>query len=1231
MVKKGSTENIDKEELIESPFAYTKDELYSLCDPKNISLLEEYGGVNGLFIGLQSSPTFGLSSSETDNFEKHVTREDCKIKKTSSEISILASNIDNVHDNQFCVRKKVFGENKVPPVKQTSLLELMLGALSDKTMIMLCIAACVSLAIGIYQDTTSDDDEPKVHWVEGCAILVAVVIVVLVGSINDYNKERRFRKLNEKKEDRMVKAFRDGQNTLISVYDVQTGDVLLLEPGDIICADGVLIENQNIRCDESSSTGESDTIKKSLNEDPFIISGSKVLEGMGKYIVTGVGVNSFHGRTMMGLRVEQEETPLQAKLNVLAEQIAKVGALAAVLMLIVLIVKYVIIILVTNYCDDDNCTFQKVFAQVTNIVIAAITIIVVAVPEGLPLAVTLTLAFAATRMIKDNCLVRLIASCEIMGSATVICSDKTGTLTENKMTVVEAVYGRNVHVAGDNEIRNSPKILSNLYINNPVMQQGVLTGTELLKILLENISINSTAFENVDEETHQIVFIGSKTETALLNFCQKMGGDYMAYRESKYIKQIQTYPFSSERKSMTTLIEINLNSEGIEDHEPIYRVHIKGASEIVLSYCSHAMILPHPKDRQGEAINQELNEKLLNDFNENVIKKFAENSLRTICLAYRDLTKTEYKEILERVKKEIEQEEKEKREAKEEAQRENNEVVEIQSEANEKHVIDDETLLSHPNALKYLLEKNLVCLAIVGIEDPVRDGVPEAIKICQKAGVSVKMVTGDNIDTARSIAKKCGIYTKGGVVMEGSEFRKLSSDEMDNIVTKLQVLARSSPMDKQLLVQHLKDIGETVAVTGDGTNDGPALKRADVGFSMGISGTEVAKEASSIVLMDDNFASIVKAMLWGRSVNDSVKKFIQFQLTVNVSAVLLAFISSVIDGNESGALTAIQLLWVNLIMDTLAALALATESPSIDLLDRPPTLKNAPLITIPMWKMIIGMAILQVIVGNVLLFLGPKIFKLTELDDVGGIIKTRNNIKDYYNRNRAKIGRSFAKFEDKIDDQKKTIKTMVFNTFVYMQVFNEINCRVITNDLNVFKGIHKNAYFYCIFLFVALAQFFIVQYGSTIFQTIKLNWWQFFICIGIGVFSLPFAVFLRLIPDKWFYCFFKNQEKIAPKEEEDEEIEASNTSLNSSLDRTTLKVFRTVRGGRLLSLSSMTSLSSSQKISYSNGSLSKSVHNSKRSLNKSRRQSIQKSQSIAIDIPKNDNSRPADIDDGEKK
>jgi len=1206
MVNKGSTEKIDKEELIDSPFAYTKDELYSLCDPKNIKLLEEYGGVNGLFIGLQSSPTFGLSSSETDNFEKHVTREDCKIKKTSSEISILASNIDSVHDNQFCVRKKVFGENKVPPVKQTSLFELMIAALSDKTMIMLCIAACVSLAIGIYQDTTSDDDEPKVHWVEGCAILVAVVIVVLVGSINDYNKEKRFRKLNEKKEDRMVKAFRDGQNTLISVYDVQTGDILLLEPGDIICADGVLIENQNIRCDESSSTGESDTIKKSLNEDPFIISGSKVLEGMGKYIVTGVGINSFHGRS-----VEQEETPLQAKLNILAEQIAKVGALAAVLMLIVLIVKYVIVIILTNYCDDDNCTFQKVFSQVTNIVIAAITIIVVAVPEGLPLAVTLTLAFAATRMIKDNCLVRLIASCEIMGSATVICSDKTGTLTENKMTVVEAVYGRNVHVAGDNEIRNSPKILSGLYINNPVMQHGVLTGTELLKILLENISINSTAFENVDEETHQIVFIGSKTETALLNFCQKMGGDYMAYRESKYIKQIQTYPFSSERKSMTTLIEINLNSEGIEDHEPIYRVHIKGASEIVLGYCSHAMILPHPKDRQGEAINQELNEKLLIDFNENVIRRFAENSLRTICLAYRDLTKSEYKEILERVKKEIEQEEKEKREAK----GENNE----ENRTEHQHEIDEETILSHPNALKYLLEKNLVCLAIVGIEDPVREGVPEAIKICQRAGVSVKMVTGDNIDTARSIAKKCGIYTKGGIVMEGCDFRKLSSDEMDNIVGKLQVLARSSPMDKQLLVQHLKDIGETVAVTGDGTNDGPALKRADVGFSMGISGTEVAKEASSIVLMDDNFASIVKAMLWGRSVNDSVKKFIQFQLTVNVSAVLLAFISSVIDGNESGALTAIQLLWVNLIMDTLAALALATESPSIDLLDRPPTLKNAPLISIPMWKMIIGMAILQVIVGNVLLFLGPKMFKLTELSDVGGIIKTRNNIKDYYNRNRAKIGRSFAKFEDTVDDQKKTIKTMVFNTFVYMQVFNEINCRVITNELNVFKGIHKNAYFYCIFLFVAIAQFFIVQYGGTIFQTIKLNWWQFLICIGIGVFSLPFAVFLRLIPDKWFYCFFKNQEKIAPKEIDDEEIEASNTSLNSSLDKTTLRVFRTVRGGRLLSLSSITSLNGSQKISYSNGSL-----------NKSRRESIRKSQSIAIDIPKNDNSRQANIDDEEK-
>jgi len=844
------------------------------------------------------------------------------------------------------------------------------------------------------------------------------------------------------------------------------------------------------------------------------------------------------------------------------------------------------------------------------------------------LAVTLTLAFAATRMIKDNCLVRLIASCEIMGSATVICSDKTGTLTENKMTVVEAVYGRNVHVAGDTEIRKSPKILSNLYINNPVMQQGVLSGTELLKILLENISINSTAFENVDEETHQIVFIGSKTETALLNFCQKMGGDYMAYRESKYIKQIQTYPFSSERKSMTTLIEISLNAEGIEYSEPIYRVHIKGASEIVLGYCSHAMILPHPKDRQGEAINQEIDEKLMTDFNENVIRKFAENSLRTICLAYRDLTKAEYKEILERIKGEIEKEEKEKREAREDNQ-ENNEVEEIQAgNEKEKQDIDEETLLSHPNALKYLLEKNLVCLAIVGIEDPVREGVPEAIKICQGAGVSVKMVTGDNIDTARSIARKCGIYTKGGVVMEGSEFRKLSSDEMDNVVSKLQVLARSSPMDKQLLVQHLKDIGETVAVTGDGTNDGPALKRADVGFSMGISGTEVAKEASSIVLMDDNFASIVKAMLWGRSVNDSVKKFIQFQLTVNVSAVLLAFISSVVDGNESGALTAIQLLWVNLIMDTLAALALATESPSIDLLDRPPTLKNAPLISIPMWKMIIGMAILQVIVGNVLLFLGPKMFKLKELDKVGGIIKTKSNIKDYYGRNRARIGTSFQKFEKLINDQKKTIKTMVFNTFVYMQVFNEINCRVITNDLNVFKGIHKNAYFYCIFFFVAIAQFFIVQYGGTIFQTIKLSWWQFLVCIGIGVFSLPFAVFLRLIPDKWFSCFFRNQEKIVPKNVDDEDdIEASYNSLSSLNEgkNSSLRVFRTVRGGRLMSLSSMNALNGSQRLSYSNNSLSSSRSRSRKSLAKSNND-IRKSQNIAIDITYDENSKPANID-----
>ncbi|KAJ3058720.1 hypothetical protein HDU99_006681, partial [Rhizoclosmatium hyalinum] len=344
----------------------------------------------------------------------------------------------------------------------------------------------------------------------------------------------------------------------------------------------------------------------------------------------------------------------------------------------------------------------------------------------------------------------------------------------------------------------------------------------------------------------------------------------------------------------------------------------------------------------------------------------------------------------------------------------------VESQLSEEEVVTDSDVLSHPLALAQLAGQKLTLASIVGIEDPLRPGVIEAVKACQDAGVFVRMVTGDNIMTAKSIATKCGIYQRGGLVMEGEYFRGLSEERMLELIPKLQVLARSSPLDKQILVSKLKLLGETVAVTGDGTNDGPALKMADIGFSMGIAGTEVAKEASSIILMDDSFSSVVKAILWGRSVNDAVKKFLQFQLSVNISAVLITLISALVDSNESSALTVVQLLWVNLIMDTLAALALATELPTNELLQRPPEAKKAPLITFAMWKMIIGQAFLQIVVNLVLLFAGAYLLGFRELIDAGGIWGTDDGTKP------------------KVTEQKLVLKTIVFNSFVILQLFSLI-------------------------------------------------------------------------------------------------------------------------------------------------------------------------------------------------
>jgi Ca2+-transporting ATPase len=949
-------------------FAFTPGILNKLINPKSLPAFYAVGGLSGLEKGLRTDRHAGLSSDET-TLEGTVSFDSVKPPLAQSPPVIPQNNISPPAtrtttigsrkmppNDQFIDRKRIFKDNRLPEKKGKSLLQLMWITYNDKVLILLSIAAAVSLGVGLYQTfgLYHEPDTPRVEWVEGVAIIVAIVIVVVVGSLNDYQKERQFVKLNKKKEDRSVNVIRSGKSQELSVFDILVGDVVLLNPGDLVPVDGVFIEGHNLKCDESQTTGESDIIRKKPADevftaiengdnlrkaDPFILSGAIVSEGVGSFLVTSTGVNSSHGKILMSLREDPEVTPLQSKLNTLAEYIAKLGGAAGLLLFIVLFIEF--LVRLPHNIEDGPHKFQEFL----NIFIVTVTIIVVAVPEGLPLAVTLALAFATTRMLKDNNLVRHLRACEVMGNATAICSDKTGTLTQNKMTVVAGTVGTSSRFGGTTESaredrpQGSPARPQRIVDNIPP-QEVVKSLSQDVKTLLEqSVVINSTAFEG--EVDGQQSFIGSKTETALLTFGRDFLGMGPVNQERSNAKIVQLIPFDSKRKCMGVTVKLENGK---------YRLYVKGASEILLAHCTE--VIRDPTKEVSSTLMTADNCTTLS----NLITSYAERSLRTIGLVYRDFDRWPPKQ----------------------ARR-------AEGDANE--------------ALFEDVFKKMVLLAIVGIQDPLREGVKEAVETCQNAGVTIRMVTGDNVTTAKAIATDCGIYT-GGVILEGPAFRKLSTKEKDKIIPSLQVLARSSPEDKRILVKRLKELGETVAVTGDGTNDAPALKTADVGFSMGIAGTEVAKEASAIILMDDNFASIVKAMMWGRAVNDAVKKFLQFQITVNITAVLLTFITAVSSPTESSVLTAVQLLWVNLIMDTLAALALATDAPTPSILKRKPDPKSAPLISITMWKMIIGESMYQLTITMILQFASTSIWQY-------------------------------------LDFEIANIQTFVFNTFVWMQIFNQ--------------------------------------------------------------------------------------------------------------------------------------------------------------------------------------------------
>ncbi|CEG47521.1 calcium-translocating p-type pmca-type [Plasmopara halstedii] len=882
-------------------------------------------------------------------------------------------------------REDMFGSNYIPPPKPKGLLELMWEAFQDMTIIVLTISGVLSVILAI-----TVGDHPDTGWIEGACIIFAVLVVTLVTAVNDYQKEAQFRALNAVKEDEKIKVIRNGVPAEVSKFGLVVGDIVRVDLGDIVPADGIVFDQKELKLDESAMTGESDLMLKNT-ENPFLLSGTKVMEGLGKMLVICVGESSQAGiikKLILGKdkekakakevenkvklpdapmnpgptaangSVEQQEeydngesqSPLEAKLNRLTILIGKLGTTVALLVFIIMSIRFS----VDNFTGDDKKDWKaKYVSDYLQFFIVAITVLVVAIPEGLPLAVTISLAYSVKKMLTDNNLVRHLDACETMGSATTICSDKTGTLTTNRMTVMQVWIGGNEFSSASQATDEMSESTRDVFCNG--------------------VCVNSTA-EILPPKVAggHPEHTGNKTECALLQFVRDCGVDYSSVRTSTEVGHMLT--FSSKKKRMSVVVKRSTTS---------CRIYTKGATEVVLGLCNKM------KRLDGSVASLDGNQKEI--IGTSIIEKFASQGFRTLCLSYRD--------------------------------------VELSAEDISRWP-DDE------------VETDLTCIAIVGIEDPVRKEVPDAIKLCHRAGIVVRMVTGDNIITARSIAGKCGIITPndGSLVIEGQEFRMRVLDgsgniiqaEFDKIWPSLRVMARSSPKDKYTLVTGLMQSNlmpygpQVVAVTGDGTNDAPALKKANVGFAMGISGTAVAKDASDIILMDDNFTSIVGAIKWGRNVYDSIAKFLMFQLTVNVVAISLAFLGAVI--LEQSPLTAVQLLWVNLIMDSFASLALATESPTQALLERRPYPKTKPLLSKIMTKHIIGQSVYQLTILLLLTFVGEKFINVPS-------------------------GR-FQDLDENMKHEPTQHMTVIFNTFVWMQLFNELNCRKIHDEPNVFE-VHR--------------------------------------------------------------------------------------------------------------------------------------------------------------------------------
>lgn len=1005
---------------------------------------------------------------------------------TDKLVELIGSSVQNgLTDDQVISLREQFGNNAFPESPMEGFFALLFAAFQDPTLLILIGAAVVSLVLGLVSSEHGDEG-----WIEGAAILIAVFVVANVSAGNDYTKELQFRALEaSSQQDERTSVVRNGITQRINPIDLVIGDIILLQAGDSIPADCVLVDNSTVMANESALTGESDDLKKTKSKDCFLLSSCLVTSGEdSRAIVIGIGCKSQWGKIKANLVSESVNTPLQDKLEQMAEQIGYVGLIAAVATFIVMVIS----IWARHNGEDIVGGFIHAF-------ILAVTIVVVAIPEGLPLAVTIALAYSTKKMYKDQCFIRVLAACETMGNATNICSDKTGTLTENLMTVVEGYFG---------DVKFGQDGFSTASINEAVKVN-----------LAENFCLNRNAYfiykDSNGVELHRPTVIGSKTEGALMTLANNWGYKYEAVQNEMFDadKGDILFPFNSQKKRST--VKVHRKDGSI-------RLYIKGATEWVLKDCvsytgKDGSPLPMTPAKVTEI--------------EQIIVDMASNALRTLLIAHRDFP---------------------------------NEAA-LPSNWRE----------DPPD------NRELICDGIVGIIDPLRSDVTEAVRIAQEAGVTVRMVTGDNMNTARAIAKICGILTASGTSIEGPVYRNLTPAGADDVLQTVQVMARSSPEDKFLMVTRLNgyaipetkeewiekhkdkadvtwekdrdrllpgyreewestrpDGGHVVGVTGDGTNDAPALKAADVGLSMGIAGTKVAQSASDIVILDDKFSSIVRAIMWGRSVYDNIRKFLQFQLTVNVVALLIVFIGAC--GGFPPPLNAVMMLWINLVMDTLGALALATEAPTLKLLNRRPYRRQAGLISRPMMRHIGFQSVFQLTTMLVLLFAGDKLFGIrsgqwcanysiensqrkwdssTGKKDPNGDI-TCNDFKKCDKRDEVCFEKDFSDYDGFKDEcllcnkYDHTHGTIMFNTFVWCQIFNEYNSKSLTDEWDVYSDLPTNYMFISVSLLTIFLQFLLVQFGGEFLGVTPLTFEQWWVTILVGAIALPVGILMRFFPMK---------------------------------------------------------------------------------------------------------------------